>query len=135
MKKIKFSLIASAILVVSSFVPIIQVLILTANGAFLSLFTSSDTKIILLINGIAFLLMLVLFYFAKTTAAKVFSIFGFLLFFLPLFFYSTGDLFIDETGNLRLENLYFLQFLLAGIAAGVLLTVIELMKAKAPKYM
>ena len=126
MRKIKTSLITSAILVVSSFIPVIQILILTANGAFLSLFTSSDTKTVLLVNGIASLLMLVLFYFTKTTIAKVFSILGFLFFFLPLFFYSTGDLFTDETGSLRLEKFYFLQFLIAGVVAGILLAVIEL---------
>ncbi len=131
MGKIKFSLITSAILVVSSFVPVIQILILTADGAFLSLFASSDTKTIFLINGIASLLMLVLFYFAKSTIAKSFSILGFLFFFLPLLFYSTGNLFTDETGSLRLENFYFLQFLIVGIVAGILLALIELIKTKA----
>jgi hypothetical protein len=133
MRKIKFSLITSAILVLSSFMPVIQILILTANGAFLSIFTGGETKIILLINGILSLLMLALFYFSNTTVTKVFSTIGFLLFFLPLFFYSTENIFTDETGSLRLEKFYFLQFLIAGVVAGILLAVIELIKAKPPK--
>jgi hypothetical protein len=124
MNKFKLSLITLVILVLSSFVPVLQVLILTTNGAFLSLFTSSDTGIILLVNGIASLLMVLLFYFSKSIIAKLFSVLGILLFFIPLLFYATEDV-------ISTDKYYFLQFLIIGIVAGLLLLMIEIVKEKA----
>lgn len=123
MSKIKFSLITSAILVLSSFIPILQVLILTVNGAIVSIFTSSDNKIILLVNGIASLLMFGLFYFSNSTIAKALSVLGVLLFFIPLLFYATEDL-------ISTEKYYFLQFLIIGIITGITLLIIEITKTK-----
>lgn len=135
MRKIKFSLITSAILVVSSFMPVMQIILLQCNSFIAQpigrLFGKNENIGIYWVNVILSLIMLVLFYFAKSATAKIFLIFGFLLFFIPLFFYSTGDLFTDETGSLRLEKFYFLQFLIAGIGAGILLALIELLSKKA----
>jgi hypothetical protein len=135
MRRTKISLITSAILVVSSFMPVLQIVLLQCNSFIAQpigmLFGKNDNISIFWVNGIASLCMLLLFYIAKTTGAKVFSILGFLLFFLPLFYYSTGDFFTDETGSLRLEKFYFLQFLIAGIVAGIVLALIELIKSKA----
>lgn len=124
MNKYKFSLITLVILVLSSFVPVLQALILTANGAFVSLFTSSDDNVILLVNGIGSLLMLVLFYLSKSTVAKILSIAGVLLFFVPFLFYAT-EKFINT------EKFYFLQFLIIGIIIGVILAAVEVIKVKA----
>ncbi len=124
MSKFKFSLITSAILVLSSFIPVLQVLILTVNGAFVSIFTSSDSKVILLVNGIASLLMFVLFYFSNSTITKVISVLGLLLFFIPFLFYATEKI-------ISTEKYYFLQFLIIGIITGVTLLIIEMIKTKA----
>lgn len=130
MRKIKISLITSAVLIVSSFMPLLQIILLQCNSFIAQpigkLFGKNENIGIYWVNAILSLGMLVLFYFAKSTVAKVFLIFGFLLFFIPLFSYSTGDLFTDETGSLRLEKFYFLQFLIAGIGAGILLALTEL---------
>lgn len=125
MSKFKFSLIALVILVLSSFVPVLQVLILTANGAFVSLFTSSDDNIILLVNGIGSLLMIVLFYLSNSTVAKILSTLGILLFLMPFLFYATEKL-------ISSERFYFLQFLITGIITEVILVAIEAIKRKAP---
>lgn len=128
MSKIKFSLITSAILVLSSFIPILQVLILTVNGAFVSIFTSSDDKTILLVNGIASLLMFGLFYFSNNTITKLLSVLGVLLFFfIPLLFYATENI-------ISTEKYYFLQFLIIGIITGVTLLIIEIIKTKRPSH-
>ena len=135
MRKIKFSLITAAILVVSSFMPVMQIILLQCNSFIASpigrLFGKNENIGIYWVNAILTLSMLVLFYFAKSTTAKIFLILAFLLFFIPFFIYSTGDLFTDETGSLRLEKFYFLQFLIAGIGAGILLALIELISKKA----
>lgn len=127
MSKLKFSLITSAILVLSSFIPVIQVLILTANGAFVSLFTSSNNKVILMVNAIASLLMFVLFYFSNSTLKKLLSLLGILLFFVPFLFYATEKIISTE------KSYYFFQFLIIGIITGVLLILIETIKTKAAR--
>ncbi len=124
MSKFKFSITTLAILVLSSFVPVLQVLLLTANGAFVSLFTSADDKIILIVNGVGSLLMLVLFYLSKSTLAKILSIIGVLLFFVPFLFYATEN-------SISTEKFYFLQFLIIGVITGIILAAIEAFKRRA----
>jgi cytochrome c oxidase assembly factor CtaG len=124
MSKFKFSITTLAILVLSSFVPVLQVLLLTANGAFVSLFISADDKIILIVNGVGSLLMLVLFYLSKSTLAKVLSIIGVLLFFVPFLFYATEN-------SISTEKFYFLQFLIIGVVTGIILAAIEAFKRRA----
>ncbi len=124
MSKIKFSLIASIVLVLSSFIPVIQVLILTLNGAFVSLFTSSDTGVILLVNGIGSLTMFLLFYFSSRFITKFLSLLGILIFFIPFLFYATEKL-------ISTEKYYFIQFLIIGIVTSIFLTTIEYISKKA----
>lgn len=124
MSKIKFSLIASIVLVLSSFVPVIQVLLLTLNGAFLSLFTNSDSKVILLVNGIGSILMFVLFYFSSSLFTKILSLLGVLMFFIPFLFYATEKL-------ISTEKYYFIQFLIIGIITSLFLITIEYISKKA----
>ena len=124
MKKIKFSLITLTILVLSSFIPVLPILILTANGAILSLFTSHDTNIILFVNGVATLLMLLLFYLSNSLIAKVLSTTGVVLFFIPFLFYATENI-------ISTDKYYFLQFLIVGIITGLTLLTIGIIKNKA----
>lgn len=124
MSKLKFSLIASLALVLSSFVPVIQVLLLTLNGAFLSLFTNSDNNVILLVNGIGSILMFVLFYFSSSLITKLLSLLGVLIFFIPFLFYATEKL-------ISTEKYYFIQFLIIGIITGLFLITIEYISKKA----
>ncbi len=118
MGKIKFSLITSIILLLSSFIPVVQVLLLTANGAFLSVFTSSNNGIILLVNGAASIIMFLVFYFSKSFVAKFFSLIGILFFLLPFLFYATEKI-------INTENYYFAQFLTIGIITSILLIAVE----------
>lgn len=124
MSKIKFSLIASIVLVLSSFVPVIQVLLLTLNGTFLSLFTNSDSKVILLVNGIGSILMFVLFFFSSSLLSKILSLLGVLMFFIPFLFYATEKL-------ISTEKYYFIQFLIIGIITSLFLIAIEYITKKA----
>lgn len=122
MSKLKFSLIASLVLVLSSFIPIVQILLLTLNGAIVSLFTHSNSKVILLVNGICSLMMILLFYFSSKIVAKLLSLFGMLLFFIPFLFYATE-------GLINTEKFYFLQFLIIGIITSLILIGIDYKKA------
>jgi hypothetical protein len=123
MNKIKFSLIASIVLVLSSFIPVIQVLILTLNGALVSLFTSSDNSVILLVNVIGSLTMFLLFYLSSSFITKFLSLLGILIFFIPFLFYATEKL-------ISTEKYYFIQFLIIGFITSVLLITIEYISKK-----
>jgi hypothetical protein len=123
MNKIKFSLIASIVLVLSSFVPVLQILILLLNGAFVSLFTADDSKVILLVNGVCSVLMFVLFYLSSNIITKLLSLFGVLLFFIPFLLYTTEN-------QIGTEKFYFIQFLLVGIITSVILIGVECLKNK-----
>jgi hypothetical protein len=123
MNKIKFSLIASIVLVLSSFIPVIQVLILTLNGALVSLFTSSDNSVILLVNVIGSLTMFLLFYLSSSFITKFLSLLGILIFFIPFLFYATEKL-------ISTEQYYFIQFLIIGFITSVLLITIEYISKK-----
>lgn len=126
MSKTKFSLIVSIVLVLSSFIPVMQVLILTLNGAFVSLFTSSDNGVILLVNGIGSLSMFLLFYFSSSLFTKILSLLGVLMFFIPFLFFATEKL-------ISTEKYYFIQFLIIGIITSLLLISIEYISKKATK--
>lgn len=123
MNKIKFSLITSTVLVLSSFVPVLQILILLLNGAFVSLFTADDGKVILLVNGGCSVLMFVLFYLSSNIITKLLSLFGVLLFFIPFLLYTTEN-------QIGTEKIYFIRFLLVGIITSVILIGVECLKNK-----
>ena len=124
MNKIKISLIASIVLVLSSFMPVIQVVILTLNGLFISLFTSVNNQLILSINGIGSMIMFLLFYYSKSITNKVLSLFGILFFFIPFLSYVTEKI-------ITTEKFYFLQFIVIGIILSILLVMIEHISNKA----
>jgi hypothetical protein len=130
MSKIKFSLIASTILVVSSFMPILQILILYLNSVIAqpigALFSKNDNVGIYVVNSVLTVVLLILFFFARTTLQKVLAVVGVIVFFLPLFMYSTGDV-------INTDKFYFLQFLIAGVVVSIILVGIEYFKPKLPK--
>jgi len=123
MKRLAFSLVVLLILVLSAFIPVLQILVLTVNGAFISLFTSSVHTITLLVNGFASISMLLLFYLSKTFAAKVISVIGVILFFIPLLFYATENI-------IGADEYYFFRFLIIGLIAGLSILALEIIKYK-----
>lgn len=123
MGKTKVSLIAWGVLVLTSFIPVLQVMIMYLNGAILSLFNSENDKVHFIVNSVFTILLLTLFYFSKNILAKVFLALGVILFFLPLLLYATAN-------TINTERYYFLQFLIMGFIVGGVLFLIELLKSK-----
>lgn len=128
MKKIKISLITSIILILNSFMPILFILLMYANSGLLALLLPHDisTFTLIIANAVLSFLMFIIFYFSKTTFAKIASIFGILLFFIPFLLYSTEDIFND---NLY----YFLTFLIPSVITSILLITIETIQQKLAK--
>jgi len=128
MAKIKFSLIASVILAVSSFIPVLQIILLHLNSFIAQpigmLLGKNDNIGIYGVNGFSSLLMFVLFYFSNSIATRVLSLLGILLFFIPFLFYATENI-------ISTDKYYFLQFLVIGIVTGIFLLLVEIMKSKA----
>lgn len=127
MKKTKLSLIISGVLIISSFVPVLQILILLLNGAIVSLFIPllklNDDIAMFWMNALASLVFLAIFYKTQRMGQKILFSLAFILFFLPFLFYSTEHIFRDS-------EYYFLQFLLTGVVAGGILFLIEMYKAR-----
>lgn len=126
-KKTKVSLVVLGLLVLTSFIPVLQVLIMYLNGAILavigSLFGKEGHNIVFVVNGVMTLLFLILFYLSNNIAAKILTAIGVIIFFLPLLSYATENIISNE-------KYYFLQFLVIGAIVGTVLLLIEVYKIK-----
>lgn len=124
-KSLEIPLIIMGILVLSSFVPIIQIVILTLNGAILSplyAIASNDKVAIQYIYFFNFLTSffgLVLFFRASKISLIILSAIFSVLFLLPLATYIFGMIVTD---------LYFVQNLVSGFVVGLILLIVALLK-------
>lgn len=124
-------LIIMAVLVLTSFLPLIQIFVMTLNGAIMyPLYSIADSdeiasKYIFVTNSTMSLIGLILFYVSNkmswTTVAAIFVVF----FLFPLM----GLIF----GFIKTE-MYFLQNLVAGFAVGLILLVVALLKREPKRY-
>lgn len=124
-KSLEIPLIIMGVLVLTSFIPIIQILILTLNGGIMYLFSlllggkELVGNFLLAIEGFISLVGLILFYKSIKISWRIFSVIFTLLFLLPLMIYIFG--FIET-------DIYFVQNLVAGFAVGLILLVVALLK-------
>jgi hypothetical protein len=127
MKKAKVSLVFLGLLVLTSFIPVFQVLIMYLNGALLavvsSLFANEGYNIVFVVNGIMTILFLISFYLSNKKAVDISTAVGVMIFFLPLLSYATENVFSEE-------KYYFLQFLVIGAIVGTVLLLMEVYKIK-----
>ena len=116
------------LLVLTSFFPVIQVVVMSLNGALTEFignifgYSGSDS-VLYLVNSVLGLGMCVLFLLSKTVIKKVLSGLGVVLFFLPLIVYLLEG-WIDS------DSFYFLHFLVGGIITGGVLVTLETMQKK-----
>jgi hypothetical protein len=124
-KSLEIPLIVMAVLTLTSFLPLIQILVMTLNGAiYYPLYSIADndeiaSKYILIGNSLMSLLGLILFYVSIKIAWRIFSVIFTVLFLLPLMVLIFRSI---ET------DVYFLQNLVAGFVVGLILLVITLLK-------
>ena len=130
-KSLEIPLIIMAVLVLTSFLPLIHILIMTLNGGIMYLFSvlygSKElvSKFLLAIEGFISLIGLILFYKSIKMSWRIFSVIFTVLFLLPLMVYIFE--FIET-------DLYFLQNLVAGFAVGLILLVVALLKKNPTRY-
>jgi len=124
-KSLEIPLIIMGVLVVTSFMPILQILIMTLNGAIVSpsyAITNNDkaaVQYIYIFDSLMSLIGLILFYKAIKITWRILSAIFTVVFLLPLMGYIFG--FIET-------DMYFLQYLVAGFAVGLILLVVALLK-------
>ncbi|MEZ4774761.1 MAG: hypothetical protein R3D00_16370 [Bacteroidia bacterium] len=124
-KNLEIPLIIMGVLVLTSFVPIIQIMIMTLNGGvmylFSMLFGSKElvSNFLLAIEGFISLIGLILYYKSIKISWRILSVIFTVLFLLPLMAYIFEFLETDT---------YFLQNLVAGFAVGLILLVVALLK-------
>ena len=118
--KIKFSLILTAILVVSAFMPILNILIMLFNGAVLSVF-GDNSNVTLWANLALSIVLIVIFYLSKKKTASAIIQISIVLFLFPLFMYVFESKFNEDSP-------YFMQSLIGGVLTGGVLIIAELSK-------
>jgi hypothetical protein len=124
-KSLEVPLIIMGVLVLTSFLPLIQILIMTLNGAVVSpLFAIANNdktaiQYMYIFDSLMSLIGLILFYKSIKTSWRIFSVIFTVLFLLPLMVYIFG--FIET-------DMYFVQNLVAGFAVGLILLVVALLK-------
>lgn len=125
---ISIPLILTAFFVLSSFVPFIQIIILTLNGGYLASIddmmssTKADKKTINLIgNLLPNLLFLFWFYSATNKAAKIIAAVLSMIFMTAFFHFMTMD-------DNEEKNPYWLQFLVVAFVSGCILTLVAYLR-------
>lgn len=125
-KPLALPFIITLILIVSSFIPIVQVLVLTLNGGILYAISQplgvDSTEIIYSVNIVLSIVFILLFYLSDKLIGRLFSALATIIFLLPLLFYATE--------NLISEEIYFLHFIIVGFIVGVVLIFTTLLKLK-----
>lgn len=130
-KSLEIPLIIMGVLVLASFVPIIQIVIMTLNGVLVSpLFAiSNDNKTaiqyIYFFDSLMALIGLILFFKVNKIQWRIFSAIFAVLFLLPLMVYIYGAI---ET------EMYFAQNLVSGFTVGLILLIVALFKKNPVKY-
>jgi len=124
-KSLEIPLIIMGVLVLTSFLPLIQIIVMTLNGAIIyPLYSIADSdeiasRYIFITDSLMSLIGLVLFYVSIKMSWRIFSVIFTVLFLLPLMVLIFG--FIET-------DMYFLQNLVAGFAVGLILLVVALLK-------
>lgn len=122
-KHCKISLIIFVLLVFTAFVPVIQVVLMTINGGFLSLFIKGNSNTpIYISNSIGALLFLSFYFYSDLSIFKVLNASAFLFFFFPLVSYATDGIIPKDP--------YFLSLCLIGALSGTILLLVDILKFK-----
>jgi len=120
-------LILTAFLLVSSFVPVTQILLIYLNSALvvpITILVGTDSMYVHYVtDGLLAIATLFSFYYSKKTIWKIISAIGFTLFILPMLVYTTGGIFGEEDG-------YYLRYMVFGVIIGIPLILVGLLKMK-----
>lgn len=120
--KVKFSLTVMLVMILSAFMPVLNILIWQINAVFLYIFGDNWSAHVWM--NLFFSVLILIFFFksqkeSRSIALGILSIF----FLLPLFLYVTENHFSDGAP-------YFLQSLMGGLFAGGILILTEYLKNK-----
>ena len=125
--KMRFSIIFTLVFILSSFLPIIQIVFLNINGgifSFLENNTNFDGTNISLIFNFLFSVIFAIFYFrCKSLLCQIINSILIAFFFTSFVSFSKIQLFGNEEGNF-----YFLPFLISAIIIGITIISIEKIK-------
>lgn len=123
--KYKVSITTAIILLITSFLPILQIIIITINGGIISVISQKNLTLQYIINGLGSILFLIVYYLSTARKKQIFSIIGFLFFFFPLISYSSEKIMPKEP--------YFIEAMLIGLISGIILVLMDMLKQKVIK--
>lgn len=128
-ENINIPLIIGAVLIITAFVPVPQIIMLYGNGAFLypfeTIFNTSDISRLNFTNLIFGIFFLIAFYFAKKIGFKI-------LWAIVSIFFFNGFIYFIEMGFTKGGDTepYFLGFLISGIVTTIPLLITGMIKEK-----
>ncbi|PIV95132.1 MAG: hypothetical protein COW44_00615 [Flavobacteriaceae bacterium CG17_big_fil_post_rev_8_21_14_2_50_33_15] len=123
-KEIILPLIVTGVLVLSSFIPVLQITILSLNGGVIYLFEmifGNSESLLYIINAVFAFVFIVAYYYSSKRFIQLLTTLCFVFFSLPLLMYSTENIFSEN-------NPYYLQFLVIGLITGLILLFIAYWK-------
>lgn len=129
MKKsnISIPILITLFLVLSSFIPIIQVMILTLNGGLASitekLFSINSIKTAVVFNAVVSVICLLWYYKQGKLGLEILSAIISVFFLFPYFTFQIGD-------YIKSEDYYFLTLMLSGFLTGLVLLIIGFIKKR-----
>ena len=131
-KNLVIPLVIMGVLVFSSFLPLIQIILMTLNGAViypLYVIAHNDeiaSRYIFIADSLMSLIGLTLFYLSTKNSWRILSAIFTVLFLLPLMVLVFG--FIET-------DVYFLQYFVSGFTVGLILVVVVLLKGTVPSQL
>lgn len=120
--KYKLSIITTIVLLVTSFLPVLQVVLITINGGLVAFITQKNFTFQYVVNGLGAALFLVVYYLSAQTKFRLFGIIGFLFFFFPMVSYATEKIMPQDP--------YFLGIMLIGLLSGIIFLSADILKFK-----
>jgi ABC-type thiamin/hydroxymethylpyrimidine transport system permease subunit len=128
-RQIKLPLILTGIFTILSFIPIIQIIILTFSGGLISIInkgfgrgSSGDILVAnLIVNLLPSILLLILFYWSRHPGMKILTAILAMIFLTAFLFFLTDGIYKDS-------DPYFLNFIVVALISGFVLATVSFLK-------
>lgn len=125
-KKYSTSIVATIVFLLSSFIPVFQIILLTLNGGLIAYFSQKNILYFYIINLLASILFLYLYHYSTKRRNQILSAIGFYCFFFPLMTFSIEKHIPQDP--------FFLGILTIGALAGVALMVVDRFRSARAEY-
>ena len=134
-RQIKLPLILTVVFIALSFIPIIQIIILTFSGGLISTINkaigrdNSDNLLLanMIVNLLPTIVLLILFYRSRQNARKITTAVLAMIFMTAFIFFFTDGIYKDR-------DPYYLNFIVVALISGSVLAIVSLLRHRHSRY-